>query len=322
MDVRIEPHSPMPVHVQLEEQMRFLILNGELEPGARLPTTRQLAGFLHINRNTVLRVYQDLEKEGLVECRRGRGCVVVEKPLAVGPSVSARLLEIIDHAIEQGGQLGISPEDFATFVYARSRQRRNVQVRRRLMFVECEAPIVAALARAIQDRLDVEVLPVILQDLRQPTPEVKEQLRQVHVVATTFFHIQELRRLLAKTNKEVVALGVKPHLENLMQVAAVPKGTLTAMVCVSEPGALELKQSLEDAGIKGLEAILGGVDDLERLAGVVRKVPVVIASDFVADQVRPLLRPGQQLIALDYTTLDEGAFNLLKSLMTEDLHTT
>jgi GntR family transcriptional regulator len=319
MDVRIESNSPMPVHVQLKEQIRFLILNGELEPGTRLPTTRQLAGFLRINRNTVLRVYQDLEKERLVECCRGRGCVVVEKPLAVGPSVSARLLEIIDQAIEQGGQVGISPEDFATFVYARSRQRRDVQVRRRLMFVECGVHVATTLACAIQERLGVEVIPAVLEDLQQPTAEIKEQLREVRIVATTFFHVQELRRLLAKANKEVVALGVKPHLQSLIQVAGIPRGTPTAVVCCSECGALELKQSLEDSGIKGLETVLGGIDNLPGLARLLPGVSVVIASDFVADQVRPLLGPGQQLIALDYTTLDEGAFNLLKSLVTEDL---
>lgn len=318
MRVRIEPHSHMPVHVQLEEQMRFLILNGELEPGARLPTTRQLAGFLRINRNTVLRVYQELAKEGLIECRRGRGCAVVEKPVAIGQPVSARLLEIIDRAIEQGGELGVSPDDFATFVYARSRQRQDVQVRRRLMFVECEAPIVTALARAIQEKLNVEVIPVALEDLRQPTAEIEQQLREVHVVATTFFHVQELRRLLARANKEVVALGVKPHLESLIQVAGIPRGTPTGVVCLSECCALELRQSLEDAGIKGLEFTPGGADDVQKLAVTLHGLPVVIASDFVAHKVRPLLQPGQELIVLGYTTLDEGAINLLRSMMTEE----
>lgn len=319
MQVRIEPHSHMPVYVQLKEQMRFLILNGELEPGARLPTTRQLAGFLRINRNTVLKVYQELVQEGLIECRRGRGCAVVERPMAVGQSVSARLLEIIDRAIEQGGELGVSPDDFATFVYARSRQRRDVQVKRRIMFVECGTLIAATMARAIQEKLDVEVIPVVLHDLQQHSVEIEEQLREVHVVATTFFHIQELRRLLAKANKEVVALGVKPHLESLIQVAGIPRGTPVGLVCCNESCAMELKQALEDSGIEGLETTLGGIDDLPRLARILTGLPVVIASDYVASEVRPLLQPDQELIVFDYTTLDDGAINLLRSLVTEDL---
>jgi GntR family transcriptional regulator len=319
MQVSIELNSHLPVYAQLKEQLKFLILNGEMEPGAKLPTTRQLAGFLKINRNTVQKAYQALEQEGLIECRQGRGCVVVEQPAAIAQPVSAQLLGIIDKAIEKAGELGVSPDDFATFVYARARQRRDVHVRRRLVFVECEALIATAIAQTIRERLDVEVTPILLQDLRQPTAEVEAQLRKAHVVATTFFHIQEVRRLLAKEEKEVVALTVKPYLEKLIQIAQIPQGTPTALVCCSESGALDMRRSLENAGIKGLDTFLGGVDDLQRLEEMLPGLPIVVASDFVTDQVRPLLRPGQELITLDYTALDEGAINLLRSIVTEGL---
>jgi GntR family transcriptional regulator len=319
MQVSIELNSHLPVYAQLKEQLKFLILNGEMEPGAKLPTTRQLAGFLKINRNTVQKAYQALEQEGLIECRQGRGCVVVEQPAAIAQPVSAQLLGIIDKAIEKAGELGVSPDDFATFVYARARQRRDVHVRRRLVFVECEALIATAIAQTIRERLDVEVTPILLQDLRQPTAEVEAQLRKAHVVATTFFHIQEVRRLLAKEEKEVVALTVKPYLEKLIQIAQIPQGTPTALVCCSESGALDMRRSLENAGIKDLDTALGGVDDLQKLGGMLPAFPLVIASDFVAEEVRPLLRPGQELITLDYTALDEGAINLLRSIVTEGL---
>lgn len=319
MRITIEPNSHLPVYAQLKEQIKFLILNGELEPGTRLPTARQLAGFLRINRNTVLKAYQALMLEGLIECRPGRGCAVVERPAAVARTVSTGLLDIIDRAIEQAGELGVGPDDFATFVYARAGQRRDVRVRRRLAFVECEAPIANALAQAIEERLGVKVTPIVLRDLRQPTSEVEEVLHETHVVATTFFHIQEVRQLLVQAKKEVVGLGVKPHLEKLIQIAGIPQGTPAALVCVSEVCALDMKRSLENAGIKGLEAYLCGVDDPQKLATTLPGLPVVIASDFVADQVRPLLQPDQELITLDYTLLDEGAISLLRSLVTEEL---
>jgi GntR family transcriptional regulator len=319
MQVSIELNSHLPVYAQLKEQLKFLILNGEMEPGAKLPTTRQLAGFLKINRNTVQKAYQALEQEGLIECRQGRGCVVVEQPAAIAQPVSAQLLGIIDKAIEKAGELGVSPDDFATFVYARARQRRDVHVQRRLVFVECEALITTAIAQTIRERLDVEVTPILLQDLRQPTAEVEAQLRKAHVVATTFFHIQEVRRLLAKEEKEVVALTVKPHLEKLIQISQIPHGTPAALVCCSECCALDMRRSLENAGIKDLDTALGGVDDLPKLGGMLPVFPLIIASDFVSEEVRPLLRPDQELITLDYTALDEGAINLLRSIVTEGL---
>ncbi len=61
------------------------------------------------------------------------------------------------------------------------------------------------------------------------------------------------------------------------------------------------------------------MDDQQKLAEKLSEFPVIIASDIVADKVRPLLQPGQELIVLHYTTLDEGAIGLLRSLVTEDL---
>lgn len=318
MQVRIELNGHLPVYVQLKEQLKFLILNGELEPGTKLPTIRQLAGYLGINRNTVQKAYQELEGEGLVECRRGRGCVVVEQVGTTAQSISPELLDVIDRAIDEAGQLGVRPDDLATFLYARAQQRPVQPITRHVVFVECEAAISNAIAQTIQERLGVRVTPILLEDVREPTHEVEVKLRQAHVVATTFFHIQELRRMLAKTGKEVVALAVKPHLENLIQIAGIPRGTSVGLVCLSQGCAMELQRTLENAGIQGLDVTLGGVDDLGELGEMLPRQPVVIASDFVAEEVRPLLGPDQEFIALDYTTLDEGAINLLRSIVNEE----
>lgn len=316
MQLSIEPGGHLPVHVQLKEQLKFLILNGDLGPGAKLPTTRQLAGFLRINRNTVLRAYQELAREGLIDCRQGRGCVVVEeRPPDAAQPVPARLLGIIDGAIEQARELGVSADDFATTAYARAKQRWDVQGQRRIVFVECDAQTAADFALVIQERLDVEVIPLVLQDLEHPTTETEQHLREARAVATTFFHIEEVEHLLAWTGKELVALTVKPHLEALVRVAGIPRGTSVALVCVDERNAGLMGQSLAHAGVRGLDVALCGANEPKKLAETLAQVSVVVASDHVADQVRPLVRPGQQLIVLNYMELDDGGINLLRSVI-------
>lgn len=62
--LRVNRKSAVPVHVQLQAQVRHLIDIGVLKPGAQLPTVRQLAGFLRINRNTVARALADLSQDG------------------------------------------------------------------------------------------------------------------------------------------------------------------------------------------------------------------------------------------------------------------
>ena len=68
----------MPIYAQLERAIRLAIATGQLDPGERLPTVRQLAVELRINANTVARVYGDLERGGVVETRRGVGTFVAD----------------------------------------------------------------------------------------------------------------------------------------------------------------------------------------------------------------------------------------------------
>ena len=94
MDLQINSKSHVPVHVQLEEQIKHLILTGSFEAGDRLPSIRALAGFLRVNRNTVARVISDLEREGFVESRRGSGVYVVEPQVNEEESGAASWVDI------------------------------------------------------------------------------------------------------------------------------------------------------------------------------------------------------------------------------------
>ncbi|HEX5109925.1 MAG TPA: GntR family transcriptional regulator [Vicinamibacterales bacterium] len=73
---KVDRASPLPVYVQLAEQIRLLVRRGALSPGDPLPTVRELAVALGINANTVARVYRDLQQERLLRLERGLGTFV------------------------------------------------------------------------------------------------------------------------------------------------------------------------------------------------------------------------------------------------------
>ena len=76
----VDSRSPTPIYAQLDRSIRAAIATGELEAGAQLPTVRQLAVDLTVNANTVARVYALLERDGILETRRGVGTFVRESP--------------------------------------------------------------------------------------------------------------------------------------------------------------------------------------------------------------------------------------------------
>lgn len=75
---RIDVQSGVPIYQQVGDQVRRMIAAGTLLAGDRLPTVRELAAELVVNPNTVARAYQDLEREGVVETRRGMGTFACE----------------------------------------------------------------------------------------------------------------------------------------------------------------------------------------------------------------------------------------------------
>ena len=85
------PSSEVPIYRQLVTQVVLAILSGDLRPGERLPSTRELARRFALHPNTISAGYRQLEREGWTEQRRGSGVYVRQK--SAPPSTPAQRLD-------------------------------------------------------------------------------------------------------------------------------------------------------------------------------------------------------------------------------------
>ncbi|MFF3731273.1 GntR family transcriptional regulator [Streptomyces sp. NPDC002476] len=76
IEYRIDRRSGVATYLQIVQQTKQALRLGLLEPGDRLPAAREVVEATAINPNTVLKAYRELEREGLVEGRRGLGTFV------------------------------------------------------------------------------------------------------------------------------------------------------------------------------------------------------------------------------------------------------
>jgi GntR family transcriptional regulator len=76
--LQIQPDSPVPIYEQIVAQVTFGIASGAVDPGALIPSVREMAQQLLVHPNTVARAFQELERRGLVEAKRGRGMEVTK----------------------------------------------------------------------------------------------------------------------------------------------------------------------------------------------------------------------------------------------------
>ena len=109
--LRIDAGSAEPLFAQIAATIRAAVLRGELAAGERLPSAKEVAGSLDVNLHTVLRAYQDLRDEGLIELRRGRGAVVTD--------CADRYRELHDEIprlVARARDLGVSPSALLALV--------------------------------------------------------------------------------------------------------------------------------------------------------------------------------------------------------------
>lgn len=82
--LHIQPGAAEPIYRQIMEQVRRLVAGGQLQAGQELPSVREVASVHAINPMTVSKAYSQLEGEGVLERRRGKGMAVAARAAAAG----------------------------------------------------------------------------------------------------------------------------------------------------------------------------------------------------------------------------------------------
>ena len=120
----IDYASGLPVWIQVKNRIAYLIGAGEYAPGDQLPTVRALAVSLDISYNTVNRAYMDLEREGYIVTRKGRGTFVVERREVGAARATDNALELLaDDLIRTCSHAGMADDDIVALVEARLAHR-------------------------------------------------------------------------------------------------------------------------------------------------------------------------------------------------------
>ncbi len=110
--IQLDLKSGVPFYRQIIDQVKSAIATGSVEPGARLPTVRQLAVDLSVNPNTVSRAYTELELTGLVETQMGTGTFVGRKKVERDDLERRRLLDqIVQEFLSRAASHGFTLED-------------------------------------------------------------------------------------------------------------------------------------------------------------------------------------------------------------------
>ena len=241
MQFHIQPDSEIPASKQLYDQMLFAIASRQFSPGHRLPSTRQLAMQTGLHRNTIGKVYSQLESTGLVESVAGSGIYV--KSLGhesnhliansqIDPSLSAIELvsQSLNNLLAQGYSLSQSRELFLTEIDWRWRCSARV-------FVTVPRIEIGAGELMLEELHQSLGIPVQLVTLEKLETHLAETRAATVVTSRYFIGSVEAKlaksELLAPRSVRVIPVDLQDYEKELSLVKTLPKNSYIGIVSLS-----------------------------------------------------------------------------------------
>lgn len=223
----INRQSAVPLHIQLKEQIRYAVMSGDFPPGSPLPSIRELTSQLGIHRNTVHRVYLELQAGGLLTSRPGKGVFVND---SLSNTIPVSEINAIDQLIEkmfsEANTLGVNPITLSKLAGQRA---PGYDVRHpTVAFVECTAHQSQECARDLADQFGVEVSQFLLDDLREHPDSIADHFQ--HII-TSLFHYDEVRELLEPLQRKVHAITYDLHPATRNLLRELPEDARLGFIC-------------------------------------------------------------------------------------------
>ncbi len=317
MAIEFERKKGLPVYLQLKETIKNMIRSGAWEAGMKIPTERELAESLRLSRNTVSTAYKELEGEGILISTQGRGTFVTDSDAVIRrEGRKDRLLKIVDIAMEEAAELGFTIDEFVAITHERGIEKKEMLSRVKVAFVECNKEQLLYFSSELHLDSGVAIMPVLLEDFRFRPVEINGALADVGLVLTTFFHLEEVRGLIADKRKELIGIALNPQLETIVKIARLPQDSILGIICASDTFVAKIKNSLRQAGINHLQVRTTIAKDGQELAAFVAGADALVVSPHRKKDVAALCGKNKKVVEFRYLP-DMGSINIVKTALLE-----
>ncbi len=285
----IQVDSEIPASTQLFDQISFAITAGTYAAGHQLPSTRQLAQWTGLHRNTINKVYQQLKKIGLVEARGGSGIYVGAKQKSQTAALSE---QAISQSIDKLLELGCSLTEARTLFNAQIDWRLSCSARLLVASGREDPGVAQIMAEELERSLHIPIQIVAIEDI----PNILDYVSASTIITNRYF-LEATKQAVGDRQIRVLALDIYDYSHEITRIRQLPANSSVGLVSVST-GILRLAESLIHS-LRGQEILVITVlpQDTYRLQSVIRTTDLVIvghSSEIVkiaiakSDRIRPL----------------------------------
>jgi GntR family transcriptional regulator len=284
----IQPDSDIPASTQLYNQILFAIASRQFSPGHRLPSTRQLAMQTGLHRNTISKVYRQLEEAGVVDAQAGSGIYVRDQGHDPGASAKSPLLDqypqahkliqgSLDELLKQGCSLGQARELFLAEMDWRLRCSAQVLV----TAPNHDLGAGEVILRELEKALNIPMQLVPMEELAQ----VLDLTRSSTVVTSRYF-IAQAEAIAAPRSARVIPVDIYDFEKELKLIKGLPKGTCLGVVSLSSGTVGVAEVIIHSLRGDDLLVMTAQVSDKYKLDAIVRSAHTIISDEASYPTVR------------------------------------
>jgi GntR family transcriptional regulator len=203
---KIDSQSPLPINVQIKEQIKWLIGKDLLKPGDTLPSTNQLAEQLSINRNTIQGVYSQLKEEGLLLVKKGSGTQVAGEEEIKRFKAQNRYFPFVEQTIKAAYESGFNIENvlLSGFAYM-NLFGQPMKQSLHYLFVECKVSSCIFYLDEIKRITSANIHTI---DMSSSTENALiEAINNADVIVTRADLAEKVKRFADAAQKTVISVG-------------------------------------------------------------------------------------------------------------------
>ncbi len=315
----IKLDSEIPASKQLFDQMQFAIASRQYPPGHRLPSTRQLAMMTGLHRNTISKVYRQLEETGLVESLAGSGIYVKSQGHEGGRRYTTPQLtsdtEDFPESAYQAVQDGIN--ELLTLGCS-LQQVRDIFLSEINWRLQCSAQVLVTVPQS-----DIGAGKLIIQDLEPalgiPTQLVPmEQLADIleetdsATVVTSRYFIKDVDAIAAPKSVRVIPVDIHNYAKEIKMITQLKTNTCLGIVSLSS-GFLDAAERIIHS-LRGEELLVMSAQatDFPKLKAVVRTAQTIICDQasylkvkqIIQNLAEDLIRPPEVICSDNYISAE------------------
>lgn len=279
MQFNIQAQSEIPVSKQLFDQIQFAIASRQYSPGHRLPSTRKMAILTGLHRNTISKVYRQLELAGLVESLAGSGIYVkaagdqktltpTSSPLLKQePKALKTITKSIDELLILGYSLTQIKDLFATEIDWRLRCITQVL----LTVPSRDLAAGELMLRELKHALGIAIALIPLEEL---LPILKKS--SPSTVITNRYFIEEVLEVAQPQAVPVIPVDIYDYAKELELIKKLPPKSCLGLVSLSA-GTLGIAETIVHS-LRGndLLILLAQVDDQQKLKVLIKSARTII----------------------------------------------